>query len=318
MKVSVVIPNYNGKKFLDDCMEALSKQTMKEFEVIIVDNGSTDGSQAYIKEKFPSVVLIELQENTGFSGAVNVGIKAAKAKYVLLLNNDTKVFPDFVKQLYDAIRGNKRIFSVSGQMIKMYQPEQYDGTGDFYSLIGWAFARGAGKSAKDHQYGARIFTSCAGAAIYRKSTFEKMGYFDEDFFAYREDIDVGYRARIYGYANRYCEKAKVYHVGSGTSGSTHNAFKVKLGVRNNIYLNYKNMPFFFLLCNLPFLAVGYIGKWIYFKKKGFGKEYKEGLLEGLRTCRSLDKVPFKWKHLPNYIAIQFYLLWGLVLGIKEM
>ena len=145
-----------------------------------------------------------------------------------------------------------------------------------------------------------------------------MGYFDEDFFAYREDIDVGYRARIYGYANRYCEKAKVYHVGSGTSGSTHNAFKVKLGVRNNIYLNYKNMPFFFLLCNLPFLAVGYIGKWIYFKKKGFGKEYKEGLLEGLRTCRSLDKGPFKWKHLPNYIAIQFYLLWGLVLGIKEM
>ena len=121
MKVSVVIPNYNGKKFLDDCMEALSKQTMKEFEVIIVDNGSTDGSQAYIKEKFPSVVLIELQENTGFSGAVNVGIKAAKAKYVLLLNNDTKVFPDFVKQLYDAIRGNKRIFSVSSQMIKMYQ-----------------------------------------------------------------------------------------------------------------------------------------------------------------------------------------------------
>lgn len=289
------------------CMDSLKNQTLLDFEVIVVDNGSTDGSVAYIEEVYPEINLIKLNENTGFSKAVNVGIKASRAPFVLLLNNDTKCCKDFVAQLYRAIYKNRRIFSVSSKMIKMHDHTKIDSAGDQYNVIGWAFNRGSGKNVENYNEAKSIFTACAGAAIYRRSIFQKIGYFDEAFFAYREDIDIGYRAKIHGYLNLYCPKAKVYHVGSGTSGSTHNAFKVKLGVRNNIYMNYKNMPLFFLLLNLPFLVAGYLVKFLFFLKKGFGKEYISGVIEGLTKAHKLQKTKFLWKHLGNYIGIQLEL-----------
>ncbi len=117
----------------------------------------------------------------------------------------------------------------------------------------------------------KFFTSCAGAAIYRKKIFEKIGYFDEEHFAYLEDIDVGYRARINGYENWYAPKAIVYHIGSGTSGSRYNHFKTRYSSRNNIYLIYKNMPFLQILLNLPFLILGFGMKILFFTQKRNGK-----------------------------------------------
>lgn len=318
MKVSIVIPNYNGKNFMEPCMKALERQTMQDFEVIVVDNASTDGSIEFIEKKYPNIRLLKMEENLGFAGGVNVGIRAARAPYVLLLNNDTECFPDFVKRLYYAIKRDKKIFSVSSKMICLHDPSKVDSAGDLYSILGWAFNRGSGKPVENYEASAPIFTACAGAAIYRKSIFEKIGYFDEQFFAYREDIDIGYRARIYGYRNIYCPKAQVYHVGSGTSGSTHNSFKVKLGVRNNIYVNYKNMPLFFLTINLPFLLAGYLIKWIYFVKKGFGKEYAAGFIEGFRTICKLKKVPFHQKNLWNYVKIQGQLYVDTIRILSEM
>lgn len=134
-----------------------------------------------------------------------------------------------------------------------------------------------------------IFTACAGAAIYRRSVFDEIGYFDENHFAYLEDIDIGYRARIYGYYNMYCPTALVYHVGSGTSGSKYNSFKVKLAARNNLYLNYKNMPALQLVLNFIPLAIGYFVKYLFFCKIGFGKDYKEGFIEGLQTAKQQKK-----------------------------
>lgn len=292
---------------METCMKSLEQQTFQEFEVIVVDNASSDGSVEYIKENYPNINLIQMDTNTGFSKAVNVGIQAAKTPYVFLLNNDTECDHNCVKELYRAIRRSEKIFSVSSQMIQYHNREVLDNAGDVYTILGWAFNRGNGKPMAQYAKEDRVFTACGGAAIYRKSVFEEMGYFDENFFAYREDIDVGYRARIYGYDTLYCPKAKVYHIGSGTSGSKHNPFKVKLGVRNNIYVNYKNMPLPFLILNLPFLFIGYTIKWIYFIKKGFGKAYMEGVREAFQNLKTIQKEPFLWKHFGNYLFIQLEL-----------
>ena len=228
-------------------MEALNRQTYKDFSVLVVDNGSTDGSTEWLKERgIPSIFL---ETNTGFSGAVNAGIRKAETPYVILLNNDTKADPDYVGELVRAIEKSPKIFSVSSRMIQMHHPDFMDDAGDMYSVLGWAYQRGVGQPTGRYDSPARVFSACAGAAIYRRDVFEKIGYFDEMHFAYLEDIDVGYRAKIYGYDNIYCPAAKIFHVGSGTSGSKYNSFKVKLAARNNVYLNYKNMPAGQLLMN---------------------------------------------------------------------
>ena len=132
------------------------------------------------------------------------------------------------------------------------------------ACLGWAFQRGVGRPEKLYKRSCRVFTACAGAAIYRREVFETIGYFDEMHFAYLEDIDVGYRAKLYGYDNVFCPEAVVYHVGSGTSGSKYNSFKVKLAARNNVYLNYKNMRTWQLLLNSPCLLAGTFVKFLFF------------------------------------------------------
>lgn len=308
MEVTIVIPNYNGKHFMESCLASLSNQSYKDFKILVVDNASSDGSISYMQENYPEIEVIALQKNYGFSKAVNVGIKHSNTPFVILLNNDTTVDPYYVEEMVKAIKKSKKIFSVSSKMIQMYHPDLIDSAGDLYTLVGWGICRGAGRPVENYTEIDEIFTACAGAAIYRRSVFEKIGYFDETHFAYLEDIDVGYRAKIYGYKNMYCPTALVYHVGSGTSGSKYNSFKVKLSARNNIYLNYKNMPLIQLILNFIPLFAGYFVKYLFFIKKGFGKDYKDGIIEGLSTLKAQKKVPFKPVHLSNYIKIELELI----------
>ena len=151
--------------------------------------------------------------------------------------------------------------------------------------------------------------------------FNKVGLFDVQHFAYLEDIDIGYRARIYGYRNVYVPEAKVLHFGSGFSGSRHNAFKVKLSSRNSVYLPWKNMPLLQLVLNIPFLVLGYLVKYLFFIKKGLGKEYRKGLAEGIKLCRKPEckdhKVGGFFKHFKSYCHIQLLLWKNLVLLILE-
>lgn len=308
MEVTIVIPNYNGKHFMEPCLASLSNQSYKDFKILVVDNASTDGSIPYMQENYPEIEVIALEKNYGFSKAVNVGIQHSNTPFVILLNNDTTVDPHYVEEMVKAIKSSNRIFSVSSKMIQMYHPDLIDSAGDLYTLVGWGICRGAGRPVANYTEADEIFTACAGAAIYRRSVFEKIGYFDETHFAYLEDIDVGYRAKIYGYKNMYCPTALVYHVGSGTSGSKYNSFKVKLSARNNIYLNYKNMPLLQLILNFLPLCAGYFVKYLFFIKKGFGKDYKDGILEAFSTLKTQKKVPFKTKHLTNYIKIELELI----------
>lgn len=308
MKVTIVIPNYNGKHFMEPCLASLKEQTCHDYRILVVDNASTDGSIEYMKENYPEIDVIALDKNYGFSKAVNVGIQNSTTPYVILLNNDTTVDPHYVEEMIKAIEKSPRIFSVSSKMIQMYHPELIDSAGDLYTLIGWGICRGTGRPVTNYTKADEVFTACAGAAIYRRSTFKKIGYFDEKHFAYLEDIDIGYRARIYGYKNMYCPTALVYHVGSGTSGSKYNSFKVKLSARNNIYLNYKNMPILQLILNFIPLLAGYMVKYAFFIKIGFGKDYREGIKEGLQTMKAQKKVKFQLRHLDNYIRIEFELI----------
>lgn len=316
-KVTVVIPNYNGIKYLDDCLEALYAQSAEcGFRVIVVDNGSTDGSVGQAKEKFPRVEWICLKENTGFCHAVNEGIKASATEYVILLNNDTKVYEGFVQNLYEAIEKDKRIFSVSAKMLQWDNPELVDDAGDRYCVLGWGFARGKGKLACDYDKPVKIFSACGGAAIYRKEIFEKIGYFDELHFAYMEDMDIGYRAQIYGYRNMYEPKAQVLHFGSASSGSRYNEFKTRLASANNVYVIGKNMPLLQWIWNLPFLMVGFFVKFLFFCMKGMGKTYLKGVCNGLRRCFGREgrshKVPFRFRNMKHYFAIQGSLYLNLI------
>ena len=308
MKVTIVIPNYNGKHFMEPCLSSLSEQTYKDFHILVVDNASSDGSIEYMEENYPDIELIKLQKNFGFSKAVNIGIQHSRTPYVILLNNDTTVDTRYVEEMVKAIEKSPKIFSVSSKMIQMYHPELIDSAGDLYTLLGWGVCRGCGRPVSNYQKYDEIFTACAGAAIYRRSVFDEIGYFDENHFAYLEDIDIGYRARIYGYYNMYCPTALVYHVGSGTSGSKYNSFKVKLAARNNLYLNYKNMPALQLVLNFIPLAIGYFVKYLFFCKIGFGEDYKEGFIEGLQTAKLQKKVKFQFKHLGNYLVIEIDLI----------
>ena len=303
-KVTVIIPNYNGVRFLKDCLKSLEEQTFQEFQILIVDNGSTDGSVEFIREQYPDIKLFALDKNYGFSIAVNKGIKESTTKYVILLNNDTVVHKDYIKELYNHINTSDKIFSVSSRMISYHNREIMDDAGDLYSVLGWAFQRGVGQDLKKYDKPCRVFSACAGAAIYRREVFKKIGLFDKHHFAYLEDIDVGYRARIAGYYNEYCPGARVYHIGSATSGSKYNEFKVKLAARNSIYLNYKNMPVFQLAFNFLPLCIGTMLKYIFFRRMGYGKVYRKGIIEGIRTVDQCRKVPFEMKNLIHYIRIE--------------
>lgn len=312
MKSTIVIPNYNGIKYLENCLSSIREDTEEHpARIIVVDNGSTDGS-AEVAERTKGVQVIRMGENTGFCRAVNAGILASDTPYVILLNNDLTIEKGFVKSMEKALERDEKAFSAGAQMRMMKEPDRMDNAGDYYCALGWAYDYGKGKKAsKRYESARRVFAACGGAAIYRRSILEEIGLFDERHFAYLEDVDIGYRAGIYGYHNLYEPKAVVYHAGSAASGSRYNEFKINLSSSNSIYLIEKNMPFLQVVVNLPLLALGFCIKALFFWKKGFGKIYLRGLMRGFRIYykeggREMH-VPFRWKNLGNYLRIQWEL-----------
>lgn len=292
-QVTIIIPNYNGKEYLLPCLNSVFGKTGIPVEVIVVDNHSQDGSVEEVRRIYPQVQVIILDKNYGFSKAVNEGIKRAKTPFVLLLNNDTEIEKGFVEALLKRIKSNRRIFSVEARMIQFHDREKIDSAGTFYNILGWARARGKDKHVYRYQKACYTFAACGGAAIYRKSVFDRIGMFDEKYFAYLEDIDIGYRAKRHGYVNVYEPEARVYHVGSAVSGSRYNEFKVRISARNNIYLIYKNMPLIQRIVQFPFLVTGFLIKAVFFKRKGFGQEYVQGIKEGFAISRKAGKAGMK-------------------------
>ncbi len=318
---TVIIPNLNGMRYLKDCLDSLLACEERPFPVIVVDNGSTDASRDFVRREYPSVDLFCFPENRGFSAAVNAGIQKAQTAYVILLNNDTVVEKHFVSRLTKAVSEKENYFSAGARMVTMSDPQVIDDAGDYYCVLGWAFARGKGKARERYERPCNVFAACGGAAIYRTKALRELGLFDEAFFAYLEDIDIGYRAKLQGYVNRFEPGAVVRHAGSGSSGSRYNAFKVRLSSRNSVYLPLKHMPLPQLLLNLPFLLAGYILKYLFFLKKGYGCLYLEGLRKGLRMGlqerkrKKASVVSVGRKALPVYLRIEGELLYNLLLRL---
>lgn len=314
-KLTVIIPNYNGKHILKECFDSLENQNCS-FEVVIIDNASEDGSVNYIETNYPEYTLITNNENLGFAAAVNQGIKYSNTDYVFLMNNDVVLENNCLKTLLTCIEGEETIFAVASKMLQYTNKNLIDDAGDEYTILGWTKKMGNGKPSELFDGGVEIFSACAGAAIYRKSVFDIMGYFDENFFAYMEDVDIGYRARIYGYKCFYCPLAVVYHIGSATSGSEYNSFKIRLAARNNIYVPYKNMPWPQLTLNTLFLLLGFLIKYIFFLKKRHGNDYLHGLKDGITSLDKINKIKYTDGNFRRYLEIEWLLIRNTLKFIK--
>jgi hypothetical protein len=258
--VSVIIPNWNGKHFLKTCLDSLNTQTFRDIEIIIVDNGSTDGSVRFLNENYPEVRIVEFAENRGFSAAVNTGIREAGGEYIALLNNDTEVDSRWLEELVNALERHPEAGFCASKMLNYYRRNIIDTTGDGFSRYGLAFKRG-GRKEDGLEYGREehLFGACAGAAIYRRELFDEIGLFDEDFFAYLEDVDISFRAQLKGFRCLYVPTAVVYHMMGGTSGGKGYSPKRMAGkVVNKLFVLIKDMPARLFFKNLPFIIFAFI------------------------------------------------------------
>ena len=263
MKASVIIPNLNGAGWLRDSIESIWAQTEQDFELIVIDNGSTDESLEIARSYCgrDRYTLIENAENTGFSHAVNQGIAIAKGEYMALFNNDAFAEPTWLAELLRTAEADPKIFAVSSLMLRFYEPELADDAGDYVTILGFACKRGDGLKASRYTKPCRIFSACGGAALYRKSILDKIGVFDELFFAYYEDVDLSWRANNFGYKNVYCPTARCRHICGATTGAVrYNPFKSIQSGRNSILLPYKNQPLLMMLLNLIPMVLGYLLK----------------------------------------------------------
>jgi GT2 family glycosyltransferase len=243
--LAVIIPNWNGLDFIEDCLRSLERQTLRH-HVIVVDNGSTDGSLELIQQKFPKVEVLAFPNNAGFAGGVNRGIKPAlkaKFEYIVLLNNDAAATPNWLEELVSTAKAHPEAGIVTSK-IRHFGDNKLDSTGDFYSTWGFAFPRGRDEhdtGQYDDEVQQVVFGASGGASLYRADMLRRVGLFDERFFAYFEDVDISFRAQLAGWQVRYAPKAVVNHHIGGTSGKI-SQFARYHSVKNFVYLYTKNMP----------------------------------------------------------------------------
>lgn len=247
---SVVVVNWNGRHHLDACLGALRRQTFRDFEVLLVDNGSSDGSLELVRASYPWVELVALPDNRGFSGGNNEGIRRARGRYVALLNNDTEVEPDWLAELVGAIEARADVGLCASQVLFFDRRDTLDSAGDYFGTNGVAGKRGHLEPAARYPEPQEVFGACAAAALYRRSLLDQIGLLDEDFFLIFEDADLSFRARLAGHRCLYVPSARVYHKTNASIGTYSHTY-VYYGQRNVEYVYLQNMPLPLLLKYLP-------------------------------------------------------------------
>jgi len=242
-KVSVIIPtSRQGKEYLEVCLPSLRNQTYEDFEVIIVDDASTDQTLPFLKKNFPEFKVIHSSVNIGFCKAINLGIQASKGQYVAFLNNDTEADENWLQELVKAFETNNDVYFCASKMLNYYNRTLIDSAGD-----GWTWQHfggyNIGRNKKDGPEFSKpkyVFAACGGASIYRRELFEKIGLLDEEMFAYFEDIDIAFRAQLAGLKCLYVPTAVVYHMWGGTFGRV--SSRDYLISRNQLIVIFKNFP----------------------------------------------------------------------------
>lgn len=285
--IDIIIPSWNGKKMLAACLDSLKLQTNKDFQVIVVDNGSADGTVEWLEKDFSQVKLVKFDQNTGFSVAVNAGIAATSAEWVLLLNNDMEVAPNCIETLIHAVKSYPEYHFFALKMLSFHNHDILDGAGDAVLRGGVGYRLGTlEKDSVRYSRNRETFGACAGAALYSRDFFNKVGLFDSDFFAYLEDVDLNMRARKSGMRCMYLADAKVFHIGSATTGSKINATTIRLSTRNNFSVILKNYPLKTVLRFAPAIFVYQLLWGLFCIKKKVFIAYLYGLFEVITSMNN--------------------------------
>jgi GT2 family glycosyltransferase len=264
VKVSVIIPNWNGGAWLDGCLNALKSQDFKDFEILVVDDSSTDGSMDNLEERFPGVRVLRLTKHDGFAKAVNAGIMATSGDYVALLNNDTLPSISFIGNLVLAMDMMPPVVgSLASCMRSMDNPMLLDDTGDIFTWYGHALKRGHDRPVVEFKGDDEILSACAGAALYRREFLNNAGAFDEKFVSYLEDLDLGLRGRLLGYRCMFVASADVLHKGHGSKLPSGDY--IRFMTRNRLMLIGKNIPFSLLVRHFHHLLIGQIALFIQYR-----------------------------------------------------
>jgi hypothetical protein len=240
--ITIIIPNLNGRQHLEHCLPSILEQSYQDFEIILVDNGSTDGSVEFVTKKFPRVQILASSYNMGFAKANNVAIQAASAPCVVTLNNDTTVEPNWLSEMMDVVRREPDVGMIACKTLNMHNPHLIDSAGMDIDHVGMAWPRYYGQpDNKQETEPYEVFCPTGAAALYKRELLNQVGLFDEEFFAYCEDMDLGWRARLMGWRCLYVPTSIVYHYHSATSKQG-SPFKRYLITRNRIWTVIKNYP----------------------------------------------------------------------------
>ncbi len=292
--VSVIILTWNGRAYLKACLDSLAAQTYCDFETILVDNGSSDGSVEYVRSAYPWVRLLELTENIGFAGGNNRALKECSGKFIVTLNNDTKLEPGFLAALVAAAEGDPAIGMVAAKMLNFYEKRRIDSVGVRIALNGMGQNIGVGEQDNgQYDVATEVFGPCAGAALYRRAMLEEVGFFDPAFFAYYEDLDLAWRGRLAGWRSVTAPDAVVYHVHSATSGKM-SPFTVYHVQRNKWFVIIKNWPVSLIMKRLSLIVLFDLAAFVLatLRGRGFaGIKARFDVLKSLsRLLRERDKV----------------------------
>jgi hypothetical protein len=310
--ISVIVLNYNGKGFLNSCLSSLASQTYSDFEVIVVDNGSRDGSPEYIEENYPWVRLAKNDENLGFAGGTNVGIRAAKGEFIITLNNDSRADSRFIEELIKPMADPE----VGVCAAKMLFPDgRINSAGICISRSGAAWDRGMFEPDRgQYEFVEEVFGACAGAALYRREMLDEIGLFDEDFFLYLEDVDLAFRARLAGWKCLYVPGARVIHHHGGTAG-VGSDLAVYYGNRNIVWYPIKDFPFRLLITSLPFIVARNLAVIPYYALRGQGGVILKSKLDALKGVVKMMEKRNDVVRRADYSQInRFVEIWG---GIKR-
>jgi GT2 family glycosyltransferase len=288
--VAVIILNWNGRTLLAECLPPLLAQTFTDFEVILVDNGSTDGSAAWVQTHFPCVRIIRNPTNLGFAPANNQAIRATQAEFIALLNNDTRAAPEWLQTLVQVMCADPQIGMVASKILLADNPDTVDSAGIAIDRAGIAWGLGGGEPDRPVEPApvVEVFGASGGAAFYRRAMLDEIGLLDEDFFAYLEDVDLAWRAQWAGWRCVYAPAAVVLHHHSATSARIPE-LKSRLLGRNKIWLLAKNYPFPHLLLYFPVILL--------FELMSIGYAWRQGRLRSALAGRWAA-----WRLLPVMIA----------------
>lgn len=281
--VSIIIVTWNSVKYIYSCLEKLTTQTFQDFEVILVDNGSEDGTLDGLQEKYPAgnLLIHKLSSNLGFTAANNIGARLARGKWLALLNADAFPEPDWLEKLLRTTEQNPEYSFFSSRQIQLNAPQLLDGAGDIYHISGLAWRNGYRLSSKAHGHEQKeVFSPCAAAALYSREAFLNVGGFDEDYFSYFEDVDLGFRLRLSGAKCLYVPEAVVHHVGSASTGKRSD-FSVYYGYRNMIWTFVKNMPVQLVWFFLPLHISAILFFAIYLTIRGQGKTIWKAIFDAV-------------------------------------